>query len=265
MQVRQRQRIDNLLAHATANSVFYRELYGARAPEFSDLATLPIVTKPAPMSNFEEWVSDERISLNAVREFISDPSRTGHLYLDEYFVASSSGTSGHPGIFLHDRDAVTTYQAFTARLDTSWLGAVGWARMLAHRFRWVAVVGTGGHFAGEGWMELSRHRNYVSRRAFSTIGLQQPLASVVAQLNDLNPAVLTSYPSALEALALEQQAGRLRIHPVFIEPGGETLTPELRDLLVSTFECPVHDVYSASEALVMAYDCSQKWLHINAD
>jgi hypothetical protein len=50
--------------------------------------------------------------------------------------------------------------------------------------------------------------------------LQQSLTSLVQDLNDFQPAALTSDPSALEVLAAEQEAGRLRLRPVIVELGG---------------------------------------------
>ena len=87
----------------------------------------------------------------------------------------------------------------------------------------MAVVGTGGHFAGEGWTESERRRDALRSHAYTVLSVQRPLAEIVAALDDLDPAVLIVYPSVLALLAEEQAAGRLRLRLAFIELGGESM------------------------------------------
>ena len=98
-----------------------------------------------------------------------------------------------------------------------------WA-LLRGRGRLGAVFVTGGHFLGNTMM-ARRLRTMPWRagmqRIFSALA---PIDELVADLNAFQPVVLGGYPSALEALAREQQAGRLHIHPVLINAAGETLT-----------------------------------------
>jgi phenylacetate-coenzyme A ligase PaaK-like adenylate-forming protein len=95
--------------------------------------------------------------------------------------------------------------------------------------------------------------------------LQQPLNELVAALNAFQPAVLTSYPSALEVLAAEQEAGRLRLRPVFVELGGESVDEDGRARIAAALGGALHDAYAATECLVMAFDCAEGWLHVNSD
>jgi phenylacetate-coenzyme A ligase PaaK-like adenylate-forming protein len=94
--------------------------------------------------------------------------------------------------------------------------------------------------------------------------VQQPLPDLVAQLNAFRPAVLTGYPSALEALASEQAAGRLRLRPVVVELSGESADEDGR-ARIAGLGGALHDAYAASECLVMAFDCAEGWLHVNSD
>ena len=180
-------------------------------------------------------------------------------------MCASSGTTGHPGLFVHDPGACTVYQSFTVRVDLTWLAGLQWREMLRHRGRWAAVVGTGGHFAGEGWMELQRRQGPWRRRSYRVFSLQQPLADLVTGLNTFDPAVLTGYPSALEQLAEEQAAGRLRLRPVLVEISGESVDADGRARIADGLGGALHDAYSASECMVMAFDCSAGWLHVNSD
>jgi phenylacetate-CoA ligase len=77
--------------------------------------------------------------------------------------------------------------------------------------------------------------------------------------------VLIVYPSALALLAEEQAAGRLRLQLAFIELGGESMAPVARARAAEVFGCAIYDIYSASEALLMALDCPHGQLHVNSD
>jgi phenylacetate-coenzyme A ligase PaaK-like adenylate-forming protein len=218
------------------------------------------------MAEFDDWITDPRITRAGLEAFIADPARVGDPYLDGLFVCTTSGTTGHPGLFVHDRRVVAVYRAMTiVRMDLSWLSPLDWVALVRRGLRWAGVVGTGAHFAGTGWIEFERHRNSVYRRAFRTFSVQRPLAELVAELNAFEPAILSSYPSALELLADELAAGHLRIRPVAVETAGESMTAASRARLAAAFGCPIHDVYGATEFTMMAIDCPAGWLHVNSD
>lgn len=261
---RQSARLLQLVRFARANSPLYRGLY-QDVPVRLELRDLPPTTKPQLMSRFDEWVTDRRVTAEAVTRFMAEAT-AGERFLGEYFVCTSSGTTGHPGTFVHDRRALAFYRAAAvARLNRRWLPARDWPALLRHRMRLVSVVGTGAHFAGAAWTAAERERSVWRRHAYSTVSIHQPLAQIVAELNRLQPGILITYPSALVQLAAEQSAGRLVIDPVFIEATGETLPREVAQSATEVFGCPVRQAYAASEALVMAISCDAGWMHVNAD
>ena len=217
------------------------------------------------MAAFDDWVTDPRVTRAAVERFIADPAQLGAKFCEEYFVCSTSGTTGEPGRFVHDAHAVAVYRALSMRLFGAWWSATGAWALARKAGRLVAVVGTGGHFAGEGWTQSERGRDALRARAYSIISVQRPLAEVVAALNDRDPAVLIVYPSALALLAEEQAAGRLRLQLAFIELGGESMSSVARARAAEVFGCAIYDIYSASEALLMAIDCPRGHLHVNSD
>lgn len=125
--------------------------------------------------------------------FISDPAQIGTPYLGEHFVCQSSGTTGHPGLFVHDGGACAVYQAFTLRIDQGWL-------------------------SGRQWLQM-----------------------------------------------LRLLAGRLHLRPVVVELGGESLDEAGRAHIAAGLGAAVHDSYSASECVSMAFDCAHGWLHVHSD
>lgn len=263
---RQEARLASLLGHARHRSAFYRERYDGLPGAGVRLQDLPPVTKPELMGRFEDWVTDPAVTLAGVERFLTRPDLVGTPFLGNYLVCSTSGSTGEPGLLVHDRGALDVYGALAARIDAAWLTTPAqWLAMTRHRFRWASVVGTGGHYAGEGWMEFQRRESLWRRHAYRVFSVQQPLSELVAALNRFNPAVLTGYPSMLTILADEQDAGRLRVRPVIVELAGESMGAQARARVSASLGGALHDAYAASEFLVMAADCAHGWLHVNSD
>jgi phenylacetate-coenzyme A ligase PaaK-like adenylate-forming protein len=104
------------------------------------------------------------------------------------------------------------------------------------------------------------HLSAAIRRTFSSptqpqalFPVTRPLDQIVAGLNALRPTVLMGYASFLPRLALEAQAGRLRIAPRRIITISEPLLPELRALLEQTWQVPVANAYGMSEGLFSGF------------
>ncbi|MEP6609858.1 MAG: AMP-binding protein, partial [Burkholderiaceae bacterium] len=95
--------------------------------------------------------------------------------------------------------------------------------------------------------------------------LLQPVAQLVHQLNEFQPTLLASYPTAAQMLAEEQRAGRLQLRLREVWTGGETLAEPSRAQLQRAFGCPVRNSYGASEFLPIAWECLYRRLHVNSD
>ena len=266
---RREARLAAIVTHARTSSPFYRHLYRDVAPARHSggvvLAELPPVTKQELMANFDDWVTDPAVTRAGVEAFIADPALVGTPYLDRYFVCTTSGTTGHPGIFVHDPRSLAVSQSFILRVDLAWLSPPDLLAMARRGLRWAAVVGTGAHYAGAGWVQWQRRRSRWRRRAFQAFPVQQPLAELVAALNDYDPSAVTGYPSVLALLAEEQLAGRLHLKPVVVELAGESCGPDVRARIAEAFGGAVHDAYAASEFTPLAFDCARGWLHVNSD
>jgi phenylacetate-coenzyme A ligase PaaK-like adenylate-forming protein len=88
---------------------------------------------------------------------------------------------------------------------------------------------------------------------------------LIRELNAFQPVMLGGYPSALEVLSKEQEAGRLQIHRVAINAAGETLTDGIRQRIAAAFGCSVGNYYGSSEAVGLTYECQHHQLHVNSD
>ena len=263
---RQKQRLAALVAYAREYSRFYRRHYSDLPIEGPTLTDMPPTAKPMLMDAFDDWVTDQRISKADVDAFVADPERIGSPYHDDLFVCETSGTTGHPGLFLHDRRAIAVYQALTmVRVDLARMSIADWGRATRRSLRWAAVLGTGAHFGGAGWVEFQRKSGAVWSRGFRVFSIQQPAPALVAAIDAFDPAILTGYPSAVELLADEQYAGRLHLRPTFVTTAGETLSAVGRARVAEAFGCTTIDVYGASEFQIIAVGCPYDWLHVNED
>ncbi|MHC5560174.1 phenylacetate--CoA ligase family protein [Kocuria sp. U4B] len=264
---RQRTRLGELVRHARAGSPYYRRLYRGLPADVADPRVLPPVAKRELMAHFDEWVTDPEVTLASVRrDVLAGPVPAGAPYLGRYHVVTSSGTSGEPVVLLHDRRSWTVADVVLrvrARRSVLRPGVVG--PVLHHGLRVGVLVATGGHFAAAAAAEDVRRRSRFLADRVRVLSVLRPAGELVAELDALRPTVLLGYPSALALLAVEQEAGRLRIAPALVAVGGEVLTAAARERIRGAFGCPVLDEYAASEVPGLAVACPRGRLHVNAD
>ena len=264
---RQAARVAALLRWAVRRSPLYRDITAvgdgdARSLQLSDF---PVVTKAELMDRFDDWVTDPALRLADLREFVADRDRIGDDYLGRYQVWESSGSTGEPGLFVQDSQALAVYDALEAlrrpvlqplrRCIDPW----GATERLAF------VGATTGHFASTASIRrLCRISPWMSRTVCS-LSFLMPVRELVAALNHHRPTVLATYPSAALVLATEAKAGRLRAPLQEVWTGGEALTPASRQLIASSFGCAVSQSYGASEFLAMGSECHLGHMHLNND
>ncbi|HYM48864.1 MAG TPA: AMP-binding protein, partial [Burkholderiaceae bacterium] len=229
------------------------------------LKDLPPVTKRSLMAEFDDVVTDPALTRRAVEKFFAEPGHLGGALLERYAVWTSSGTTGEPGLFVHDPDALAVYDALEWQRFRGVQSASDLARQLIAGDRYAMVAATGGHFAGISTVERMRRSMPWLASALKGFSLLQPVDQLVAQLNEFRPTLLASYPTAAQMLADEQQAGRLQLRLREVWAGGETLAKQTRAQLQRAFGCPVRNSYGASEFLPIAWECPYRRMHINSD
>jgi phenylacetate-coenzyme A ligase PaaK-like adenylate-forming protein len=253
-----------LVDYAATHSPFYRERWRGAALDRVRPEDLPVVTKRELMASFDDWLTERDVDLAAVTRFLADRSRIGTLLDGKYAVWKSSGSTGEPGVFLQDRDALAVYDSLLAvelqSVDVASQYAWG---LLAQGGRAALVAATGDHFASiASWERVSRATPWRDARAFA---VTDPLPSLVDGLNAFQPAFLAGYPTTLAMLADEQRAGRLAIAPACVWSGGEHLSTAQRAAIERAFSTVVANEYGASECLSIAHSCAHGALHVNAD
>lgn len=258
LQALQQQRWQALALHTVQASPLYRAWLKGADPGRLALRDFPVVHKAPLMAAFDQWVTDPVLHEEDVRAFIADPARVGEAFLGRYAVWESSGSSGEPGLFVQDTQALAVYDALEAlrRPPTTWWP---WQPRIAF------VGATGGHFASIVSLQRLRQLNPWLRQQLGVVSILQATAGIVAQLQAFAPTVVATYPTAAVLLAEEQRAGRLDLRLTQLWTGGETLTAGMRRTVEEAFGCQVLDSYGASECLDIGAECAHGGLHLNSD
>ena len=264
--VRQRERLNELVMFARANSRFYAKKYRGLPETITDVTQLPPVTKVELMEHFDEVVTDPSVRKEDVCRYISDLGNIGKPFMGKYMVWTTSGTTGTPGIFLEDKnwDAVIT-AVNVLRMGGEWYNMDVIRGMMKAGGNSASVFAGNGHFLGVTMLERQRSSNRSRGKRIRLIPVTLPIHEIVKQLNELQPAMFSGYASALGLLAQEQLEGRLNIHPSIVISSAEPLSPENRSLIQQAFGVPPRNNYGCSEGGVIGYECKHGRMHINAD
>ena len=263
---RRQRRLANLIAYARAQSPFYQNLYRQLPASIHEIQELPPVSKPDLMESFDDWITDPKVTKTGVEAFVTDTDLVGNYYLDQYALWTTSGTTGEPGIFVHDSGALNVYAALgLVRGMNAWLTKGNLWDFLRRDVRAAIVIATGGHWASDAVKELVRGLHPSISDRIHTYSVLMPLHQIVKSLNDSQPTILIGYPTALTLLANQQEIGGLKISPLLVVTAAEWLTPGARDQIAGAFDCPVRETYAASEFMGIAYSCDHGRLHVNSD
>jgi len=262
---RQRVRLRQLLDATLRGSRLYQELVPPGTTAGTPLEELPVVTREQLMERFDDWVTEPRLRLDDLRAFLADPARIAEPWQGRFVVWESSGTTGQPGIFVQDGQAMAVYDALEALRRSAPRPLVHWMDPLHLAERHAFVGATGGHFASQVSVQRLRTINPWIAATTRSFSIQQPTQALVRELNAFAPTVLITYPTAASLLADEARAGRLHIAPREIWTGGETLGPAVRAHVEGSLGGVLRNSYGASEFLAMGWECSHRRMHLNAD
>jgi phenylacetate-CoA ligase len=254
----QETRLADLVRHAVAHSPLYRELYaGIDTAEVVDIERLPSIDKTLLMERFDDVVTDPRLRLANLEAHL-DHLTSDELYLGQYRVVSTGGSTGHRGIFVAGRAEWREYLAGLLRVN-AYMGL--WPRI--PRRRRIATVAA----------SRALHVTYRMSRSLD-IGLHRvlrldassPVEQLVEPLNRYRPEFLYSYPSVLSLLAVEQLEGRLEIAPTTIVSSGETHTADLVSTVRAAWDVPWFQIYGTTEVPTLGAHCSyHSGLHLFED
>lgn len=257
-------RLRKLLAKA-AEAPFYRQLYAGLDLARCPLEQLPTVTKPQLLANFDEVLTDRSVNKADLLAFLSRPENLGKYYRGQYAVSHTSGSQGPPFPIVQDKAALELFFAIIGSRATR-DGKTGLLYGLRRFFRptRLAVISNGPGF-------------YPSGSAFEFL---QPIAgpflimtqlsafdpALVDKLNEFQPTAISSYPSNLQALALQSDRFSFLSSLRQITSTGEELTETAHARIRKAFGVPIFNHYGSGECLFMAEGCpTDGGAHVNAD
>ena len=255
LEAHQAEALRSLRDYAYAYSPFYRGFHQGLVD--APLHELPVLTKATLMEHFDELVTDRAIRLEEVKAHILDLSGDGR-YLGRYWVNATSGSTGHPGVFLFNRAEWTT-------VITSFARAREWAGIkvdLTRRVKTATIASTTS-------FHMSTRVNATVRSWWMPelrIAASKSIEDIVERLNAWQPEALIAYASMAHILADEQLVGRLQIRPRAVFTSSEVLTEETRRRIVQAWGEQLFNQYAATECGSLAAECDHhRGMHLMED
>lgn len=258
----QQQRLRELVAYVRRSSPYFAQLYAGLADD-APLEALPPTGKAELMAHFDTWMTDRSITKEKVERFMADPANVGRKLDGKYLVYTTSGSTGRPCIVLYDDTAI--HVASAIGVLRSFARKQDMAAFIRRGGRTLALFADEGFYLGCGSVKYTLRRMPWKRNKMRTCDVRKPAAEIVQVLNEFQPAMIGCYPTAMELLAAEQEAGRLHIRPALIMTGGERLDDTVRQHLAQAFGCAVQTNYSCTEGGTVACECTERHFHINDD
>jgi len=239
-----------LVRHAQQNSPYYKRIISENAIDVANCTPLdfPVLTKSILLENFDNIVTDRRISRASVSEFLSHSTNPNELLFDQFHVVHTSGSSGQIGYFVFSEEDWGRGLAQGPRSRS-----VGERKIGFHRPRMAYFGAIGGHFGGVSMIRSSQRGILKWLMKLSLNEVNDPLPKVISHLNEFQPHALVGYTTALKILAEKQLSGELSISPIVVSTGGEAQTDADRELFSLAFNCTIGNSYGCSEHLMMGF------------
>ncbi|HTU86770.1 MAG TPA: hypothetical protein VMF57_14420 [Solirubrobacteraceae bacterium] len=253
-----RRRLRELVTTAQERSPWHRRRLAGLDPttlEEDDLCGLPVMTRDDVMANFDEAVTDQRLTLSRVENHLAGLGSKPRYLFEHYQPVVSSGPSGARAVFVYD-----------------W---PGWAACYAGAFRYlirdrggqpisIAVVG-------------AASAPHIARAILDTfsdpavirihqVPISLPAARIAARLNELRPDTLFTCPSALLELINGASAVKLTFTPRTVIAAGDPVPADIRQAAESVLGATVLNWWVGSEAGPIAIGCGHgPSMHVSDD
>jgi phenylacetate-CoA ligase len=238
-------RLTEMLRFAAEHSRWHARRLSGRdldAVTPNDLTPLPPMTKPDVMGAWDDIVTDPRLSLDGARQHLARIDDAGpSLLLDEYFVFTTGGSTGEPGVFVWSLDEFARWGASTIRLGTdagdppAERPTFVAARSLRHPSAWPPLL-----------------LNGLRTGSRQIVPVDQPIPAIIEQLNAIAPDSLWVMSSMLPTLVDAAATGMLRISPRRIAAGADPLDPRALDAAEAVFGTRPVESYATTDVGMVA-------------
>lgn len=258
----QQQRLRELVAYVREHSPYFARHY-ADVPADFRLSDLPSTEKPTLLANYDDWVTDRRIHLADVLEYVNrDASKDQSRFLGDYTALRTSGSTGNPLPMVRDDYHNKIHgQLIGQRLLE---GANADAMDISKHRRASLIHLSNGASSYGAFLRLKAAHPECADNLLG-VSVLESVDSIVEKLNAFQPETMAGYPSMMVRLAVEQLQGRLHLSLKHLATSAEMLSEENFHLLREAFQCPVANNYCMTEGgeIAMTHNCPH--LHINDD
>ncbi|MBR0432087.1 MAG: phenylacetate--CoA ligase family protein [Bacteroidaceae bacterium] len=258
----QQQRLHELVAYVREHSPYFARHY-ANVPADFRLSDLPPTEKPTLLANYDDWVTDRRIHLADVLEYVNrDASKDQSRFLGDYTALRTSGSTGNPLPMVRDdyHNKIHGQLIGQRLLEGANADAMDISK---HRRASLIHLSNGASSYGAFLRMKAAHPECADN--LLGISVLESVDSIVEKLNAFQPETMAGYPSMMVRLAVEQLQGRLHLSLKHLATSAEMLSEENFHLLREAFQCPVANNYCMTEGgeIAMTHNCPH--LHINDD
>ena len=205
------------------------------------------------MENFNAVVTDPRLRFEEAFQHIA-ALRTDDLYLGEYRINRTSGSTGLPAIFASSREEWSTITAAALRRTS----------LISESLRFRKLTMFSGH-PSAAVARLGQSMGWGPRRV-QRLYTDTHIEETVCALNQFQPYVLRTYASLGALLADEQIEGRLRIQPRVVTTGLEVCTAEMAAKMKTAWGIQPYETYGMVEVGLVGGDCHEhRGIHVLDD
>lgn len=244
------ERLRTLVGHAKASSPWHRRRLARVNPDrlsVAGLADLPTMSKADLMSNWDEIVTDRRITLDSVLRHVEDVELRGmKLYLGNFVAVTTAGSTGERAVLVRDFDGLVESTLASIR-NVNWWRRHS-PRPLPSRDRQARL-----------FSESPVHITSVIGRVFErpdrqslTLPSSMRAGEVVDRLRHFRPTRVIGYPSALLDVAAELDARGSQVPVWDVATNAEVLREEARPLIEAAFTATIRNVYGSTETGTIA-------------
>lgn len=259
-------RLRKLLKHAKEHSPWYqKQLAHINIDNFTvdHLVEIPCLDKATLMSNWDEIVTDKRLSLALVEQHIEKMKQDGEILylLDNYHALATSGSSGKRAIYVYNWEEWIDIFLYATRYSS-----------LPHPYQ--SVLSTPNQKLKHAIviMKNTVFSAYSFARTFQSTAIEQihvpvtlPTEEIINQLNKIQPNNVLGTPSTIASLCREPHIRKLKIQPQLIELVGEPLFQPIKKLIQATWpNAWINNRYGASEG-IFGRLCHFNKMHLNDD
>ncbi|MEH6545318.1 MAG: hypothetical protein V7701_02745 [Sneathiella sp.] len=258
------EKLRSLLRHAVEKSPWHKErLRGVEIETFTeaDLTSLPIMTKADVMGNWDQIVTDNRLTLEGANNHITrklrDPDAP-YYYLDDYEIFATGGSTGSRGVFVWGWEEFIEIACSTFRYQ---MRDEPTETLTGDRL--LAVVEAGETVHGSPFV-FSVSPDPDTR--VDWFPASTPMKELIAQLNAAQPTQINGFSSAVQELAIEAVAGNLKISPHRVTSNSEPLLPEARAAAKKAWGVDINNMWGCVEVGLIGVECdAHQGMHMTDD